>query len=56
MRVKRNYADATEAELLMDTDTPAPIVVLIVFVAVGMMSNTWVLIIAGRQAKRPDIK
>ena len=28
----------------------------IMFVSVGMMSNTWVLIIAGRQAKRPDIK
>ena len=26
------------------------------FVSVGMMSNTWVLIIAGRQAKRPDIR
>ena len=37
-------------------NTPAPMVVLIVFVAVGMMSNTWVLIIAGRQAKRPDIR
>ena len=28
----------------------------IMFVSVGMMSNTWVLIIAGRQAKRPDIR
>lgn len=28
----------------------------ILLILVGMMSNTWVLIIAGRQASRPDVR
>jgi len=52
----------TEAELvvaeLMEFETRDLCNLLSYFIMslIGMMSNTWVLIIAGRQAKRPDIR
>ena len=47
-----NYMTFVEQRHASDRSSGATII----FVSVGMMSNTWVLIIAGRQAKRPDIR